>query len=402
MNLKDIDLKEATDIVRRYGGDKAADHFGVPKTTFKDWCRRNKLPTRRDPSLKAGVSIKDNEVEITSEASSDISDPEKIVIDRGLDPDEWEFSGLTVNEWDSPTGDTLKQLKVQLKRKNLIDFIEPARIDGPKRKPINKKKTNSSLWFVIGDQHAPFHDEGMHESVLTLLKETKPSHATCLGDLGEFSEISRHRHNPAWKATTQQSVDASYNVLSDYVNASPNTEWTFIEGNHENRLRNLIIDYVKDLYGLKQGGNGAVTMSIEHLLRLDELGIKFIGDSNTYEYSKVKVNKNLAIVHGHIATKHSGTSALKTLEHFGHSIIQGHTHRQSQVFKTVRDIEDMPEVLTGVEAGCGCKTKKGIGYAPQSDWQQGAVMIELYENDLFKVDLMPFIKGNLLWRSECI
>lgn len=405
MNITEIDPKDAAEKVLELGRDKAAEYFGQNKSTFRDYLYRNNLPTKKAAKgeSKPGLSIKDGHTaEVTSEASIDISDPEKIVIDRGLNPDEWEFNGLVVNEWDSPTGETLKQLKVQLKRKNPVDIVEPARIDGPRRKGKDKSKVNLGSVVVVGDNHAPFFDPEMHDSIINLLGEIRPEKAVHIGDLVDFPDISRHRNNPAWQATAQECINSGYEVLRDYVDASPGTEWSLLHGNHEDRLRNTIIDHVSELYGLRQADNGTEVFSLKHLLRLDELDIEDVADDNTYEYAKIKLNEHIGAVHGHLAVKGSGNTARKLLDHYGHSVLCGHTHRQGEVYQTVRDINDEPEILTAVEIGCTCLIKKGIGYAPQSDWQQGLAVVNLYENGLFNVELATFINGNLLFRNEAI
>jgi hypothetical protein len=403
--LKDIDPKVAAEKVLEVGRSQAAKHFGVNESTFRDYLYRNDLPTKRAPKTgeKAGISIKDNQTaEITSEASPDSSDPEKLIIERGLDPAEWEFAGMTVNEWDGVSGETMRQLKVNIKRKNPIDFIEPARINGPKRrKPTKREKADNGKAVLIGDHHAPFYDEEMLESTLSLLADVKPKKGIHIGDLGDHPETSRHRHNPAWKASTQRSVNSSYDVLDALTNASPDTEWVLINGNHEDRLRNYMIDFAREIYGVTQAHGDMSVISIPHLLRLDELGVEFVGDEHTtYEYAKVKLNQNLAAVHGHLAVKDSGKTAYKLLDHYGHSVMCGHTHRQGHVFKTIRDIDDNPEILTAAEIGCACIIKEGIGYAPQSDWQQGLAVVDLFDNDLFNIDLATFIDGQLLYRGN--
>jgi len=398
--LDKVDPKIAAEKVLEVGRSQAAKHFGVNESTFRDYLYRNNLPTKKASTgeSKPGISIKDGSTaEVTSEASTDVSDPEKLIRERGLDPADWEFSGMTVNEWDAFNGETMRQLKVQVKRKNPIDFIEPARVDGPRIKNRNKAKTSEGTVLVIGDSHAPFHDPYMNEGILALIADLKPERAIHIGDLVDFPEISRHRHNPAWKAATQLCIDAGYDLLADYIAASPGTDWTLINGNHEDRLRNTVIDLVEEIYGLGPAKTGKSSLSLEHLLRLDELEVTHQADDNTYEYTKVKINENLGAVHGHLAVKHSGATAYKLLEHHGHSVMCGHTHRMGKVYKTVRDINDNPEILTAAEIGCTCLIKKGIGYAPQSDWQQGLAVVNLYPDNVFNIELATYVEGQLLF-----
>ena len=70
--------------------------------------------------------------------------------DGGFIPGEWVITNLTVNEWDSPTGEILKQTKATLKR-NLPkadtawgQFITS--LSGLDSAPINtKRKTSTAI-----------------------------------------------------------------------------------------------------------------------------------------------------------------------------------------------------------------------------------------------------------------
>ncbi|NBW21835.1 MAG: hypothetical protein EBR82_79165 [Caulobacteraceae bacterium] len=55
-------------------------------------------------------------------------------------------------------------------------------------------------------------------------------------------------------------------------------------------------------------------------------------------------------VHGWIAKKGSGASALATLDRVNENVVQGHTHRQALVHVT-KWIGGVPFLLTAVEAG---------------------------------------------------
>jgi hypothetical protein len=330
---------------------------------------------------------------------------------RGLDPTDWYVDSVISNEWDAPSGGGNKvkmyQTKFTAKRKRK-GGIQAARPDGwkPKRStPWVPFPGGKELTVALPDQHAPYHDLAVHATVLQWLEEHRPQKGILLGDLLDFADISRHRFDPAWSASTQTCLDSAYSVLVDYLNASPDTDWTLIEGNHEARLRNTMIDYARDLYGLRPGALATEepedpALSISHLLRLDELGITYKGSNSTYEHTKIPLSKHLAAIHGDIAVKGSGSSVLKALDQYGHSIIQGHCHRQAIVYKTIYDLQGHPGVMLGAEAGCLCQLEGGLGYTVNANWQQGFLSVTTFTDQKFHVEPAMFVNGALYYRDE--
>lgn len=335
------------------------------------------------------------------------TDLKEFVSKRGLNPDDWVILRTRLNEWGND-GEPFTQLRVDLAPKAL-EALMPARAEGwkPPKKLPEFPKRDGELVVFFGDQHCPHHDVGLHESACQWLAENKPNRGVLIGDMLDFDSISRHRYNPEWATTMQNCIDTAYCVLLDYKQASPGTQWQLLSGNHEARLRNAVIDNLLNMYGLRRAiadGEqvGESVLSISHLLRLDELGIEWVQPNGEYEHGQIKVNPNLAARHGWIATKKSGTSALKTLEHLGHSVIVGHSHRMSEVFLTKHDIDGNTETLTGVECGTMAKIKNGLGYSVAPDWQAGFATATLYDDGKFSIDLAKYIEGDLLWRDQRI
>lgn len=341
-------------------------------------------------------------IEFPNGEDVDLNDVDTLLIGRDLDPKQWSVESARVNEWDGNTSEGVKvfrQLRVNITRKVQSSFT-PAYLPGPKFSPKGQVKRDSELIVVASDQHAPFHDEDLHEKFCRWLEVNKPDKGIIPGDLVDFGEISRHRKDPAWQASVQNCIDAGYKILFEYLSSSPNTVWQYCEGNHEARLRNILIDEVPALYGLSPALTDDPAFGLKHLLRLDELNIEYVGAAGTYEHTKIPLSNKIAVLHGHIATKGSGSSALKTLREQHHSVVQGHSHRASQVFETVYDIEGNPETLVAIEAGTMAKIKGGLGYTVNPDWQNGFCAIELWPDGRFKADLATYVAGDLFWRGE--
>lgn len=380
-----------------------AEKYGTSRHSIRRAVKRWGLSNPTGAAEPAGMKIAGDEGTVTSKASTALPDHETLIKERGLDPNDWEVDRMTINEWDSPTGDVLRQLKVGIKRLRPLELPQPARSDGWKApKKAAKEKGTSSLVVMVGDQQAPFHDPDLHEKFCAWLKHNKPDEGVLIGDTVDFSEISRHRHKPEWVGQTQVCLDAGYTLLRDYVDSSLNTHWQKLVGNHDIRIRTTLIDHAMDLYGLRRACSPTEhsVWSIPHLLRLDELGIAYVDPEGEWEQGQVKLSSKLAVRHGWIARKGSGQSALATLEHLGYSVVVGHTHRQSLVHKTTHDIDGNTSTLAGVEAGCMCKIEGGLGYAVAPDWTNGFVTAVIYPDGKFKIDLATYVNGSLFWRDQ--
>lgn len=347
----------------------------------------------------------DTEAEFTTE-EYDLNDPDALLRERGLDPDDWDITHLKVNEWDSPNGQALKQLKVNVRRK--LGQLLPAPASIPTGWVAPPKKAtqfdvDDKLVVFVGDQQAPHHDQGLHELFCQWLQENEPEEGVLTGDTVDFPDVSRHAKNPEWDSPIQVGVNSGYALLKDYVEASPNTRWKKLMGNHDERLRNKLLQQVSNLYDLRraelENQVEAPVWCVSHLLRLKDLDIEFIAPNGGYTHAQANVSQHLAARHGWLVKKGSGSSALATLEQLGYSVVVGHTHRQSLVHKTTHDIDGSIQTLAAAETGCMCKIKEGLGYTVAPDWQNGFATATVWKDGTFKLDLATYANNVLYWRD---
>lgn len=330
---------------------------------------------------------------------------------RGLDPDEWEIEYITANEWGEE--DRINyQTKFTARRKKPLAGVLPARSDGwrpPKtdRVKIPNWKTQPRLVVIVGDVQAPFQNDHLHELFCRWLEDNRPDEGVLLGDTMDFPDISRYNPDPENDAAVNECIQAAYDVLRGYVQASLDTKWQKLIGNHDQRLRDYVIQRAPALYGVARADEDLPVLSPSYLLRLDELGIETIDCHGTYEDAQVKLSPHLAVRHGWIAVKGSGSSALRTLEHLGHSVVIGHSHRQSLVYKTTFDIDGTPSTLAAAEAGCMCRIDKQIvrgkkfpGYTVNPNWQNGFCTALVWPNGQFRLDHATYAGNALYWQDQ--
>ena len=197
--------------------------------------------------------------------SEKLNTPENLLRERGLDPDEWEITHMKVNEWDAMTSDkaegdnrivTMKQLTVNLKRRVPLDLVVPARMPGNYIRELPKARSQYDdevrTVVFVGDQQAPKHDKRLHDLFLEWMDYNRPDEGIMMGDAGDFSRLSKYADNPEWDEEVQECIDSVYMIKRETVQASPTTTWTMIEGNHDTRLRTMVLNKLPAIYGLRK------------------------------------------------------------------------------------------------------------------------------------------------------
>lgn len=393
--------------------------FNTTEKSIRRFRKRHGLEVNNKPA-NAGYKISGDEGEITSSAdrSNPMDDPDAMLRERGLDPEEWLIDSATINEWDGPSAEegmvTYHQAKLNLRRKRPELQLISARSDGwiaPPRKSVSNKDVR--LIAVVGDQQAPYYDENLHYIFCGWAEENAPDEIVFLGDTVDYPEISRHRLDPENTATVNECTQSAYDLLRGVRQSAPSARIRKLAGNHDERLRNILLDKpsVQPLYGAKQADSleeqGAVALGLPFLLRLDELDIEYVDPKGAYDLAQINLSDKLAVRHGWIARQGSGASALATLEHLGYSVIVGHTHRQSIIYKTTHDIDGATTTLTAAEAGCMCrvdqtptKGRKWPNFTPLPDWVQGWTTVTVHSDGMFRLDNATYVNKTLLWRDE--
>lgn len=383
-----------------------------------------------DGVQQAYTKIDGDEAEaVTAPTPQILDDPDTMLRERGLTPEDWVITHLTANEYQGPnSSDAVKaggsakityyQTKFSVSRKNGGEPIMAPRTDGwiaPPRPPLNYD--NTRLVVIVGDQQAPFHDVGLHNAFCSWLRVNLPQQGISLGDTYDFGDIRPgHRVYPEHNAEVTECLQAGYDIFRGYINASALTRWTKLIGNHDERLTGILLDkpsvkhYAEIRRPVRPDGTGGEKLhAIEHAGRLDELGIEVIETGGSYEHGQVNLSKHLAVRHGWIARKGSGASALGSLEALRYSVVVGHTHRQSIVHQTSASIDGHINTLSAAEAGCMCRVEQipdpedgrmWPGYLVTPDWQQGFMTATIWPDGKFRLDAATYVDGTLLWRDQ--
>lgn len=368
---------------------------------------------------RPGIDLTQSQATVTLAPDATIDDIPALLAERGLKVEDWTVDRVTVNKWESAAKindewvtTELRQLKVILKPSASLLFPLPARIDGPtyhvdKTIQVRDRGLDNELYVILPDQQAPHHDKALHELVCRWLDTNRPYGIICSGDLIDLPSVSKYRTNPHMVKdrahAAQEGVDASYEILHDYVQANPSPYRKLIPGNHEERLQNSILERLPELYDIRRAGEVDLysVLSVPYLLRLDELGFDWVTAPNGAEWpdASLTLSDKLAIRHGWLTATKSAATAHKTLDHLGHSVIVGHTHKQGIAFQTKHEMSGAIRTNVGIEAGTLAEPY-GLGYAVAPDWQQGFAVARVFEDGTFHASLATYVNGTLVWEGQ--
>jgi predicted phosphodiesterase len=249
----------------------------------------------------------------------------------------------------------------------------------------------------------PFHDERALDIALQVAEIERPDLIIVLGDWLDFASFGKYRQEAAFALTVQPTLDTAYSYLARF--RALTDEMRFIEGNHDIRLQNMIIDNAKAAFGIKRAGvppGEWPVLSVQNLLRMDELGIEYVGG---YPAGATYINDNIAAIHGRRVGNDRKSAASMVVEDERVSVVFGHVHRIETTYRT-RNTRGAPKISVAHTPGCLCRidgavpgVKGGIdafGRAITSfeNWQQSVSLIRYQDGDgKFAVESTPIIEG---------
>jgi predicted phosphodiesterase len=174
--------------------------------------------------------------------------------------------------------------------------------------------------LVISDIQYPYHDALMMSKIVRVITDIRPDSIVQIGDGIDFPQVSRWSKGTAgeYAPTLQEHISGFSSLLQSLRDAAPDAEITWLEGNHDLRLREFVHQYAAPLTTLD-------ALSMENLFNLPRLGVDYV-------QGPVRVATNTYAVHGHESGGYCGTPQAwenKFVKRYGSdkSIIFGHTHQ---------------------------------------------------------------------------
>ena len=180
-------------------------------------------------------------------------------------------------------------------------------------------KTKSIM--VIPDIQYPYHDAVVLGKILGVIRTYQPDLIVQIGDGIDFPTVSQWSKGTAgeYADTLQEHIEGyRRDVLAELRSAAPDARITWLEGNHDLRLREFVRKYAAPLTNLR-------ALKIESLFELEDLDVR-------YERGPLRVATNTLVVHGHEAGGYCASASAwdaKFTKRYGSdkNIVFGHTHQ---------------------------------------------------------------------------
>lgn len=285
-----------------------------------------------------------------------------------------------------------------------------------KNPPKRPKQTDGRKWAVVlPDAQRPFVDHRAVDISFQIVRDMQARHGVDtiihLGDDLDLPDFSKHRSAPQHLGRLQEAIDDQYRALAVERALAPDAKIVWLEGNHEARLINSMVDLGLPLVGLTRAGEPSKpVVDVPFLCRLDELGVEYVAPFPEGEYW---LNDHLRFVHGDIVKSGKGQTAAAYLAQGQASTIYGHIHRFELVSQT-RQTRKGPRTYIAGSPGAFCRTdgavpsaKSGItgagkpGHRRSEDWQNGMFIVS-YETagaQQFHVEPVLMFGGSAHWRG---
>lgn len=256
------------------------------------------------------------------------------------------------------------------------------------KEPINMPsedqdaKSDNKRIVITSDWHIPFHDVDCLNLFFKFLQDYQPDELVLNGNINDCTSFSSHpriRDLANAFRDGKEERDFWFYIARGLRSILPNTKIVYIGSQcHEGWIN----QWVQASPILVEDEN----YTIKGWFKLDDFGIEFVDEV----YKPLGTN-SLLVTHGTIARGKCGASAMGSLEMEGTSVIVGHTHRLSQVYKTNSTGE-----YVGIEGGCLCNRTPWYhlkGRRTMMDWQQGFVLLNI-ERSSFSTQVVPIIRDS--------
>jgi len=253
------------------------------------------------------------------------------------------------------------------------------------------RRTTYQLAVIANDFHIPFHDERALLLFKLFLRRERPDWLILDGDFQDFWEISSYDQAPRTGKEFREEIEMGKRILRSFRRSLPHARITWIEGNHEFRLRKYLIQNARELYGLPG-------LSVPDIFDLRRLKIEYVAChelASKFTDNFIRVG-SLYVGHWDKASKNAAYAAKLLVEEKGVSLLQGHTHRFGAHARTTVD----GRVLLGIENFSMCSRRQS--YVSHPNWQQGFSVV-YFDPGSGRFHWFPILIGTdyrFVWRNR--
>jgi len=174
---------------------------------------------------------------------------------------------------------------------------------------------------IVPDIQYPYHDKLALSKILGVIEDVQPDAVFQIGDGIDFPQVSRWSKGTAgeYAPTLQEHIDGyRADFLKPVRELAPRAVVTWLEGNHDLRVKDFISQYAAPLGPLR-------ALEMKSLFGLDELSIDYVR-------GPIRIGTNTYAVHGHESGGYSAQPQaweLKFVRRYGSdkNVLFGHTHQ---------------------------------------------------------------------------
>ncbi len=261
----------------------------------------------------------------------------------------------------------IKQLEsiVESQQKRIAS-LSKKKFDFPAKQKGKKAKTFTRI--VIPDTHGCFIDKPAAAAFLSDLDNIDPAEVVFLGDHLDCAGWLAKHHPFATvqeaRYTFEEDVNAANSFLDEVQKRTPNAEYHYIFGNHEERIEKKIVEM--SAQNPADAAYLSKLFSPEAVLFLEQRGMEFY--RRTQQYCGLRRRGMLKLgqcyfVHG---TSHAKHAAAMHLNQHKVPVVFGHTHRRQQA-----GTSDVMTELDAWSPGCLCLLEPMWKHSNPTEWSHG-------------------------------
>lgn len=413
-NLRSEGMRNWVKIAQRFNDQFGLDfHQDKIRKAWREYGDGEARQNRRESS--AQVKIEYNTGEATSKGY-EIKTLDDLIVACEINLEVWKIDRHIINKWPTKAKDRdvfpLFQVKAWLSKRvaedTMFPILEPVRVKMPSVSGMGSKRKELHRALIIPDaqigfkkdmysgQLEPFHDRKAMDLAVQIAEHLHPNRIVLLGDMLDLPDWSdKFLRSPDFYWTTQPALIETSWWIARLIKAVPGTKIDYLEGNHESRMKKMMINHLIAGYNLKpaNGMESPPAMSIPSLLGLEDMGVIWWGN---YPKDEVWITPKLRCRHGDTARKGGGVTSKAILRDTFVSEIYGHSHRFEYSCKTVKTVNGM-ETFRAFSPGTIAKIDGSVpSNSSEEDWQQGLGVVYYDEVD-FNIDPISINNGRCIF-----
>jgi hypothetical protein len=252
---------------------------------------------------------------------------------------------------------------------------------------------------------AEIHDSKAMSIAHQVMRDVQPNEVAIIGDWMDISFASRWAQHAEFDAPNQ-SIQAAYDHLR-MIRASAGSQlekFTFIEGNHDQRLEKMLLEHNKSAMRIKRAQDTSAwpVLSVPYLLQFESLGITTTGRYPGGDYYMLP---DLMLTH-----------APPRVAEINASVVHGHSHKVSTTPRVAHSSQGR-QTYYMYDIGCLCQLgitgdlqRLMVTRVPsdrgRTNWQQGFAVVNIVEGkipfhsvDLIAVNNHRAIYGGKVYES---